>query len=216
MSQRDDEANQLLEGAYALQTPADNLSYYRDFATHYDASFADAMGYVYPGLVARHMADIGVPAGPILDIGCGTGLVAAHLHENGVKSAIEGVDLSPEMLEIAASKSLYTTLYQLDLTAPLAGLPHHYAGLISAGTFTHGHIGPDPLVRLVSHCQPGAQAVIGVNAVHYRNHGFADRLDRMAEGGAISAPLLKEVKIFDGADAAHAEDTAFILTFSVC
>lgn len=213
--QQDDEAARLLAGAYALQTPADNLEYYRDFAGHYDASFADAMGYIYPQIVATHFANQTVPAGPVLDVGCGTGLVAACLHDARANLTIDGVDLSPEMLDVARTKGQYDRLFEVDLTGGLDGLPTGYAGMISAGTFTHGHIGPAPLVRLVAHCRPGAVALIGVNSVHYDALGFAPVIRQMTDDGLITAPRIEEVKIFDGADARHAEDTAQLLQFIV-
>lgn len=212
---QDDEANRLLEGAYALQTPTDNVIYYRDFASHYDASFAGAMGYIYPGIVARALIEVDYSPGPILDVGCGTGLVAAELRAKGVMDPIDGVDLSPEMLVKAEEKALYQSLYEIDLTAELMGLPHGYAALISAGTFTHGHIGPEPLSKLIDHCQAGAIAAIGVNAVHFKALNFAAVLGDLYERERISQPVMQEVKIFDGADDAHAEDTAFVLRFTV-
>ena len=36
----------LLAGAYALETPDQHVAYYRDFAQHYDQTFADGLGYV--------------------------------------------------------------------------------------------------------------------------------------------------------------------------
>lgn len=38
----------------------------------------------------------GEPAGPVVDVGCGTGRLTAHLHERGLDAV--GVDLSPGML----------------------------------------------------------------------------------------------------------------------
>lgn len=214
-NQQDDDANRLLEGAYALKTPSDNLDYYRDFASHYDASFADAMGYTYPAMVAAVLAQTKCPKGTILDIGCGTGLVAHELRALGTSGAIDGVDLSPEMLDRAKEKHLYQHIFQADLTASLSHLPDGYAALISAGTFTHGHLGPEPLAALIAHCQSGAKAVIGVNAVHYIERAFGPFLDDLVAKGSIDAPALHEVKIFSGADDVHAKDTAFIIEFAV-
>ena len=52
MSENDERAVRLLKGAYALNSPADNRSYYQDFASHYDSSFAAALGYVGPEPIA--------------------------------------------------------------------------------------------------------------------------------------------------------------------
>ena len=53
----------------------------------------------------------------ILDMGCGTGLVAEYLTEMGY-SKIYGVDASPGMMEKAKQKNLYTDIEELYLGQP--------------------------------------------------------------------------------------------------
>lgn len=214
-SEDDDRGALLLAGAYALQTPDQHVSYYRDFAAHYDSTFADGLGYVYPLGIAAALAGLKRPPGPILDIGCGTGLVAAAIHDHRPGAVIDGVDISPEMIDRAAEKGAYRDLTVADLTGDFSHLPTGYAAIVSAGTFTHGHLGPEPLAGLVGHCVPGAVAALGVNSAHFAAHGFEAALDRLVAADRISPPVLKEVPIYDGRDAAHAGDTAFILTFRV-
>jgi SAM-dependent methyltransferase len=211
----DEEGIRLLEGAYALETPDDNLAYYRDFARHYDQSFAATLGYIYPSAIVRCLAGLDLPQGRILDIGCGTGLVAARLKEVRADLVIDGVDISPEMLSVARDKKLYNALYEADLTADLSGLPTDYAAIISAGTFTHGHLGPAPIAGLVGHCCSGAQAVIGVNAQHHAQRGFGAFMDGLVDAGLISPPTYEEVLIYQGADTEHANDKALIMGFTV-
>ena len=209
------EGEALLAGAYALQTPDQHVSYYRDFAAHYDSIFADGLGYVYPLGIAAALAELDRPAGPVLDIGCGTGLVAAAIHDRQPDAVIDGVDISPEMIEKAATKGAYRDLMMADLTGDFSHLPTGYAAIVSAGTFTHGHLGPEPLAGLVGHCAPDAVAALGVNSAHFAAHGFEAALDRLVAAGRISRPVLNEVPIYDGRNAAHAGDTAVILTFNV-
>ena len=217
----DQEAIRLLEGAYALETPADNLAYYRDFAGHYDASFADALGYVYPGAVAAALLAVlpkTMPSdnqqGRILDVGCGTGLVGEHLRKARPDLIIDGVDISPEMLQVAAQKNLYDRLIETDLTADIkAGLASDYAAIISAGTFTHGHLGPEPIAGLLDHCRAGACAIIGVNAHHHADCGFGPFMETLVAQEKIEALSYDEVMIYDGADPSHAGDTALLMRF---
>jgi len=50
------------------------------------------------------------------DLACGTGRIGAWLKQRGVKS-IDGVDLTPEMLEVAEAKGIYQRLLLEDITA---------------------------------------------------------------------------------------------------
>ena len=221
MSENDERAVRLLKGAYALSSPADNRSYYRDFASHYDSSFAAALGYVYPGAVARALLTCQRSDGPVLDVGCGTGLVGTELRKMQPDLLIDGVDISPEMLAVAARKGLYDKLFEVDLTDDISVLKNGfadssgYAGLISAGTFTHGHLGPEPIAGLISCCRSGAQAVIGVNAAHHKAYNFASFMDRLVANGRIIAPDYDEVMIYDGSDQDYAGDTALIMRFVI-
>jgi SAM-dependent methyltransferase len=70
---------------------------------------------------AGHVQD--AAAGPVADIGCGTGRTTAHLHDLGV--AVSGIDLSPQM--VAAARQAYPGLRfevgsMLDLDLPDGGL----------------------------------------------------------------------------------------------
>ena len=210
-----DRGTALLNGAYALEKPDDHLDYYREFAAYYDRSFAEALGYIYPQAIASVLAACRPGDGPILDIGCGTGLVATAIHAQAPQTVIHGVDLSPEMLEKARAKDAYAALFAADLTGDISHLPDGYAGIVSAGTFTHGHLGPGPLLALLDHCARGAVAVIGVNRQHFEAEGFETSLAGLHCAGRISVPVLKEVRIYDGSDADHADDTAFVLQFTV-
>ena len=209
------EGEALLAGAYALQTPDQHISYYRDFAAHYDSTFAGGLGYVYPLGIAAVLAGLERPPGPVLDIGCGTGLVATAIHGRQPGTVIDGVDISPEMIDRAAEKRAYRQLMVADLTQDFSHLPTGYAAIVSAGTFTHGHLGPEPLAGLVRHCASGGVAALGVNSEHFAAQGFRAMLGRLESEGRITAPHLHEVPIYDGRDAAHAADTAFILIFTV-
>jgi len=203
---------ELLEGAYAIQTPQDNLSYYKDFADHYDAEFATRLGYIYPAVIAefyrkhRQGSDH-----PIADIGCGTGLVAEAL--NLPTSSIHGFDISPDMLAQSRAKGLYGDLHKVDLTQPLSPPHTPFGAVVSAGTFTRGHLGPEPLENLLNLAKTGALFCIGVNAQHYAAKGFETALNTLVDQGAITAPLLETVPIFSDPNSPHGADTAHVLIY---
>lgn len=81
-----------------------------DYAPRFDAHLTSALDYRAPELLAEALAGV---AGPrrwarVLDLGCGTGLMAKAL--DGQFGTIDGVDLSPRMLEMARQTGHYTRL----------------------------------------------------------------------------------------------------------
>ncbi|GAA2592797.1 class I SAM-dependent methyltransferase [Streptomyces axinellae] len=51
------------------------------------------------------------------DLGCGTGRTGAWLRRRGVEGALDGVDLTPGMLEVARAKGSHDRLFQSDVRA---------------------------------------------------------------------------------------------------
>ena len=93
------------------------------------------------------------PTLPVIDLGCGTGAVGRRLAQLGV-TIVDGVDLSPEMLAVAATSGAYRRLTVADLHA-LDDQPYaSYAASVSAGTFTTGHVGPEVVPRLLDLLRP--------------------------------------------------------------
>jgi predicted TPR repeat methyltransferase/thioredoxin-like negative regulator of GroEL len=74
------------------------------------------LGYRVPGLIRRHVIDFAAVAatGPVLDLGCGTGLIAVALSDLAL-GPFTGIDMSPRMLEWARVKRLYATLREARL-----------------------------------------------------------------------------------------------------
>lgn len=210
-----EEGRRLLAGAYELGDAESHRRYYADFAEHFDTAFAEELGYLTPAGIARHHAKMRAPKGAILDVGCGTGLVAEEILKLDADAVVDGVDISAEMLAKARGKRLYRDLMEADLTADFGHLPGGYAGLVSAGTFTLGHLGPQPIGRLLSHCTKGAAAVIGINTRHFEAEGFAGAMDELHRSDRITKPDYHELPIFDGRDPQHADDRAWIMTFEV-
>ena len=202
----------LLENAYKLSTPEDNLDYYDAFASTYDTEFADALGWHYPAAIVATYRDAASQFDtPIADIGCGTGLVAKAL--NLPQEQVDGVDISPEMLRIAEEKQLYRSLYQVDLTKSLDEIANGYGAVLSAGTFTSGHLGPEPLKSLLGIARVNALFVIGVKKAYFQEAGFEPVLRNMEIGGLIDGLQIAEVPMYAKAGHDHSADAAFALVY---
>ncbi len=207
--------DQDLKGALALTGPEACLAYYRDWAASYDHGFATDMQYLLPAHVAAAFMGTGAQ-GPVLDVGAGTGLLAEALRDLGFTGSIDAVDFSPEMLSVAAEKRLYAGLHQADITRPLS-LPPHYSGVVSSGTFTAGHVGPEALPHLLAVTLPGTQFALSINLRVWTACGFDTALEGLAEQGRITDVQQIEVQVYGAAaariDADHATDRALIALF---
>ena len=199
-----------LDAAYGIKTPAENQRLYADWAKSYDADFAQAMDYVLPDVMATAFIAAGGMA-PVLDLGAGTGLLGTALRRQGLLE-IDGTDISQEMLTVAAAKQVYQRVFSSDLTARLPVADASYNGVVSAGTFTTGHVGPAALDEVLRIARPGAVIGITINAQHWQNAGFAEKFKTLTP--QITNFSLQDVAIY-GADNAseHKDDIGKIALF---
>ncbi len=219
MEAGDDHDGPGLDSAYSLETPADSRRLYDRWASTYDSDFIDANGYVYHEHVAAAFLDAGGSAGgAVLDVGCGTGIVGVALADMG-ETVIDGVDISPEMLSIARTKRsvhdavAYRDLIEADVTDRLPFGDDIYAGVISVGTFTHGHLGPEPIAELVRVTMPSGVLAIGINAEHRVSHGFDAFFAELVSAKSITVPHVIDVAIYEAMDGPHGGDRASVALF---
>ncbi len=200
-----------LHAAYALDSPEDHKRLYAEWAGDYDDSFAALEDYQLHIHTARAFVGAG-GQGPVLDVGAGTGLCGAVLAGLGV-GPIDATDISPEMLDEAMRKDIYRDAIEADLNQGIPVPRDSYAGIVSSGTFTHGHLGPEALPALLRIARPGAQFALSINAKHYEKLGFAETLHKLAQG-QIQNLTLPEVRIYgDLAAGPNKDDTALIALF---
>lgn len=222
-SEPNEPVDELLAAAYALDGPDANRALYARWAATYDSGFIVDSGYRYHDQVAAVFRDRcagSLVAGEaIVDVGCGTGLGGQALRRHAAL-VIDGIDISPEMLQQAAAKQVhgspvYRRLIEADLTQALPIGDHTYAGALSVGTFTHGHVGPGALHEVVRIVRPGGRLAIGINAAHFASAGFAATFDQFLRDGRISSLELTDVPIYEGGDTDDPDQVAHVATFTV-
>lgn len=178
-------AAQLLERAYALDSDEKSRALYRDWAQTYDDTMLQGLQYLSPRTVARllagHLAD---RQAEVLDIGCGTGLLGQDLAGHGF-TTIDGLDVSPEMMQVAQRRGVYRNLITADLNQPLAIADARYGGMSCCGTFTHGHVGAGCLEELFRVLRPGAPFAFTVKLEVFESLGFRDGLAVLVQQGRI-------------------------------
>lgn len=157
------------------------LRTYRSKADDWDGQAGYRAAHLVAAAVAALPARTAAP--DILDIGCGTGLVAEALAGTaGMGSqwmraaAMTGVDLSPEMLAHARAKGLYDVLHQADLVTFMTGRPAGFDLVTGAAVLIHfGDLGP--VLAAIARClRPGGHAVLTLldhDAVDPSGHGVA-------------------------------------------
>ena len=186
MTKNDELANtpeQLLARAYSLDgnDPDATLKLYADWAETYDQTMLDGLSYRSPQRIASLAAmtearrDVRV-----LDVGCGTGLLASCLRAEGF-TRIDGLDYSAPMLAVAQRESRIDDAFLRDLNEGLEMGEACYDMLVSTGTFTHGHVGAGCLPELLALLEPGGNLICTVHRDVWDDGGFGIGLQALTE-----------------------------------
>jgi predicted TPR repeat methyltransferase len=187
----------LLRRAYDLTDPADGQQLYEEWAETYDATMLDGLRYASPRLLVeaavRYLPDLAVP---VLDLGCGTGLVGKELAARGATS-IDGVDLSATMMEVAARLGVYRSFIEADLTQPLPIESDAYGAAVCAGTFTSGHVDATCLGEVLRVLAPGGVLACTVHHSVREVNGFDVAFDRLTSEGRLRELERSEIGFYD-------------------
>ncbi|MDB5369519.1 MAG: hypothetical protein JWP20_1077, partial [Roseomonas sp.] len=121
------------QGAAPSRAPAGYVrALFDQYAPRFDSELTGRLGYRTPELLAALLAEAGVAADgsrDVLDLGCGTGLSGVVLAPFARR--LEGLDLSPRMLDGARARGLYHALHEADLMEFLPRRPGAW-GLVAA------------------------------------------------------------------------------------
>jgi predicted TPR repeat methyltransferase len=86
---------------------------FNGFANHFEIDLVNHLQYRIPQKISLYVNQSIGKKSSVLDLGCGTGLMGLAL--NGQYAKLIGVDLSKNMLQKAAEKSIYNELIQSDI-----------------------------------------------------------------------------------------------------
>lgn len=157
-------------------------------ATYNDEVGDEAQSYVAPVLAAQVAlkSSNDLAKSVILDAGCGTGLVGQALAMAGAKTT-DGLDLSPAMLEVASQTGVYRSLAQADLTRRIENADETYDIVTCVGTFTLGHVGPDPALReFVRVTKRNGIVVATILEEIWVSGGFKAEVERLKAGNLVT------------------------------
>lgn len=107
------------------------------FADNFDRTLTHWLDYRAPQLVAAAAAQAlaGGKAQAALDLGCGTGLLAAEIRPHVLR--LDGIDLAPRMVEKAAARKLYDHLEVAEIVAYLRPRIERYDLLLAADVLAY-------------------------------------------------------------------------------
>lgn len=171
-----------ISGVYGASTTSELTQKYDTWADTYNAELA-VLGYCLPWMViamfTRHVPQTDQP---ILDAGCGTGILGDALNTFNYPD-IMGIDLSQPMLDHASKLGVYTRLSQMTLGKILDIPSNTFNGVISAGVFTQGHAPHSSFDELIRTTKSGGQIVFSVRESVYENEGFREKQQALENAG---------------------------------
>lgn len=193
-----------LQDVYSYETSNDLRNYYNDWAHAYD-DFVTQTGYILPDKLADFITESVQEheVMNVLDIGCGTGVLGKAVGDVLPNLIIDGIDISSSMLHIAkqvvdkSGKKYYATLYEADVTQSIPCPVNHYELLISAGTFTPGHLDSNHLFSFMPYLKKHGAVFISVNKQHYVEMNFAEKISQAQSAGIIDGFAYREVEAWD-------------------
>lgn len=123
---------------YKASDESEAVEAYKTWAPWYEHHIID-MGWEAPslcsGLLLKHMGTFG----KILDVGAGTGLVGRSLKDAAAELVVDALDLSPDMLSLAAEKEVYRHIITGSATSMDID-SNTYDAVICVGALNFGHI----------------------------------------------------------------------------
>ena len=142
LAELDDPPPVMIAAAQAIKAaPRSDAGYVRhlfdQFSADYDARMIGQLGYAAPQI----LADLAMMVMPgrqqldILDLGCGTGLAGAVFKP--LAARLDGVDLSPAMIEKARARNIYDNLIVADLETALTVPNPSYDLILAADTLVY-------------------------------------------------------------------------------
>ncbi|WP_299404520.1 methyltransferase domain-containing protein [uncultured Roseobacter sp.] len=172
-----------LDKAYAARDAAQTRALYDDWSDSYEAEVGKN-GYATPGRCAEALAKFtDNQTEPILDFGCGTGLSGLALKLAGF-AAIDGFDLSQEMLAQAKAKRLYRELHQIEADAPLPFAQGAYPAIAAIGVIGAGAAPISLLDTLMKALGRGGKLVFSLNDHALQDRANEARLNEWTDCGA--------------------------------
>jgi predicted TPR repeat methyltransferase len=135
------------------------------FSADYDQRMLDVLSY-RAHLILRELAELVISAPgnslAVLDLGCGTGLAGEAFRD--LAKRLDGVDLSPRMIERAREREIYDELWVGDLEIALQRKKRRYDLIVAADTLVYLGDLSGAFAAASSHLRPNGYFLFTVEA----------------------------------------------------
>jgi SAM-dependent methyltransferase len=170
---------------------------YAAWAATYEGTVQDAMDVE----LLDALAELRPAGATVADLGCGSGRTGAWLRAHGA-TAIDGVDITPEMLDLARARGVFRTLAQADVAA--TGLPSGAYDMVTTSLVDEHLAELRPLYAEAARLlRPGgAYAIVGLHPHFIMASGMPTHFDD--EAGEPVAIVTHVHQLSDQVAAAHA------------
>ena len=163
------------------------------YAPHFEQHLVERLQYRIPWVLAEAVAaEHTAPFAAGLDLGCGTGLVGDALKREEAP-VLDGIDLSPKMVEITRGKGRYRAVYEGDIVAVMGRPDVRDAGydlVVAADVFIYVGALEAVFARLAEIMVPGG--LVAFSLEHMAGDDFAIQASsRYAHGPGYTARLAR-------------------------
>ncbi|MEN1729585.1 MAG: methyltransferase domain-containing protein, partial [Pseudomonadota bacterium] len=176
--------------------PAYVQALFDDYADEFESHLTEELGYRIPEEMAERLLDYQADLSRVLDLGCGTGLMAEALADRFEK--MDGVDLSPRMLKQARASGRYASLSQNDVVNYLRKADQRWSTVLAADVLVYvGELEPlvEPLAKRLEsggwfafsiELSAGETCLLDPATGRFRHH--PDGVDKLLIKKGFSAP----------------------------
>jgi len=180
-----------------LSSEKNTITNYTKLAAEYEKDFVK-MGYDTPEVIAKTAMEVMKSENMlVLDMVCGTGLVADGLIKAGFKGKIHGIDGSEGMLEVAKEKNRYEKLTNMYINPDtrLDISDSTYDIVVCCGGFGQSHLEPVVLNELIRVIKSSGYIVYSTR-FNKQASDYQKRMDKVNEQ-LVKDEKLIEVKTFE-------------------
>jgi len=104
------------------------------------------------------------------------------------------------MLTVANSRGLYAQTYCMNAYDPFPFKDKSFDGVICSGTFTHGHVGPEPLTEIARILKPAGLLVCAVHQDLWQASGFEQAFESLEADGIMQCVSRDRAVYYEGGE----------------